>query len=148
MIIENIKVKKLNHLATIPTRGSEYAAGYDLYAATDYTIDIAPHSTVKVGTGLSFELPERTFAAIFARSGIATKRGLRPANCVGVCDSDYRGEYIVALHNDTDEVMSIEAGERIAQMILLPYIEMHFEETNNLTETERGEGGFGSSGKK
>ena len=147
MIIENIKVKKLNNLATIPTRGSKYAAGYDLYAATDYTIDIAPHSTVKIGTGLSFELPEGTFAAIFARSGIATKRGLRPANCVGVCDSDYRGEYIVALHNDTDEVMSIEAGERIAQMILLPYIGMQFEETNDLTAIERGNSGFGDSGK-
>ena len=146
-MIKNINVKKLNDLAKLPTRGSEYAAGYDLYAATSYNIDIAPHSTVKVGTGLSFELPEGTFAAIFARSGIATKRGLRPANCVGVCDSDYRGEYIIALHNDTDEVMSIEAGERIAQMILLPYIGMHFEETNNLTETERGEDGFGSTGK-
>lgn len=146
-LLADIKVKKLNNLATIPTRGSDHAAGYDLYAATDYTINIAPHSTVKVGTGLSFELPEGTFAAIFARSGIATKRGLRPANCVGVCDSDYRGEYIVALHNDTDEVMSIEAGERIAQMILLPYIGMSFEEVNNLTETERGEGGFGSTGK-
>lgn len=146
-IFANIKVKKLNNLATIPTRGSEYAAGYDLYAATAEPIDIAPHSTVKVGTGLSFELPKGTFAAIFARSGIATKRGLRPANCVGVCDSDYRGEYIVALHNDTDEMMSIEAGERIAQMILLPYVEMKFEETNDLTETERGDGGFGSTGK-
>lgn len=147
MMIGNVKVKKLNDLATIPTRGSSNAAGYDLYAATDHTIDIAPHSTVKIGTGLSFELPEGTFAAIFARSGIATRRGLRPANCVGVCDSDYRGEYIVALHNDTDKVMGIEAGERIAQMILLPYIEMNFEETNDLTETERGEGSFGSTGK-
>ena len=146
-LLADIKVKKLNNLAKLPTRGSSYAAGYDLYAATDYIIDIAPHSTVKVGTGLSFELPEGTFAAIFARSGIATKRGLRPANCVGVCDSDYRGEYIVALHNDTDEIMSIEAGERIAQMILLPYIGMHFEETNNLTETNRGTSGFGNSGR-
>ena len=144
----NIKIKKLNNLAKMPSRGSSNAAGYDLYAATAEPIDIAPHSTVKVGTGLSFELPEGTFAAIFARSGIATKRGLRPANCVGVCDSDYRGEYIVALHNDTDLVMSIEAGERIAQMILLPYIEMRFEEVDDLTETNRGDGGFGSSGRK
>ena len=106
--MENIKVKKLNNLAKLPTRGSDYAAGYDLYAATDYIIDIAPHSTVKIGTGLSFELPKGTFAAIVARSGIATKRGLRPANCVGICDSDYRGEYIVALHNYTDEIQSIE----------------------------------------
>ena len=143
----NINVKKLNDLAKLPTRGSEYAAGYDLYAATSYIIDIAPHSTVKIGTGLSFELPQGTFAAIFPRSGIATKRGLRPANCVGVCDSDYRGEYIVALHNDTDEIQSIEPQERIAQMILLPFVEMNFNEVNELSDTERGAGGFGSTGK-
>lgn len=142
-----IKVKKLNDFAKIPTRGSEAAAGYDLYAATDYDIEISPHSTVKIGTGLSFELPEKTFAAIFARSGIATKRGLRPANCVGVIDSDYRGECIVALHNDTDEVMRVEANERIAQIVLLPYIEMNFKETTELSETERNDGGFGNSGR-
>jgi dUTP pyrophosphatase len=143
----NIKVKKLNEFAKLPTRGSSDAAGYDLYAATNQILDIAPHSTIKVGTGLSFELPEGTFAAIYARSGIATKRGLRPANCVGICDSDYRGEYIVALHNDTDEMQSIEPGERIAQMILLPYIEMKFNEVDELSNTERGEGGFGNSGR-
>lgn len=142
-----IKVKKLNDLATLPTRGSYNAAGYDLYAATDYIIDIAPHSTVKIGTGLSFELPQGTFAAIFPRSGIATKRGLRPANCIGVCDSDYRGEYIVAVHNDTDEMQSIEPKERIAQMILLPYIEMTFNEVKELSNTQRGGKGFGDSGK-
>ena len=145
---KNINVKKLNNLAKLPTRGSEYAAGYDLYAATSYNIEIQPHTTVKIGTGLSFELPQRTFAAIFPRSGIATKRGLRPANCVGVCDSDYRGEYIVALHNDTDEVQVIEPQERIAQMILLPFVEMSFNEVNKLSDTIRGEGGFGSSGEK
>ena len=145
--MEKIKVKKLNDLATIPTRGSDQAAGYDLYAATEYTIQIEPHSTVKVGTGLSFELPDRTFAGIFARSGLATKKGLRPANCVDVCDSDYRGEYIVALHNDTDKTVSIEPKERIAQMVLLPYIPMIFEEVDKLNETERGDGGFGSTGK-
>lgn len=143
----NIKVKKLNEFAKLPTRGSEYAAGYDLYAATNQILDIAPHSTIKVGTGLSFELPEGTFAAIYARSGIATKRGLRPANCVGVIDSDYRGPVIVALHNDTDEMQSIEPGERIAQMILLPYIEMKFYETEELSDTSRGDSGFGASGK-
>lgn len=142
----NIKMKKLNNFAKFPTRGSFDAAGYDLYAATNQIIDIAPHSTVKIGTGLSFELPKRTFAAIFPRSGIATKRGLRPANCVGVCDSDYRGEYIVALHNDTDEVQRVEPGERIAQMILLPFIEMTFTEVKDLSDTDRGDGGFGSSG--
>lgn len=144
---ELINVKRLNDLAKLPTRGSEYAAGYDLYAATDYIIDIAPHSTVKIGTGLSFELPQGTFAAIFPRSGIAAKRGLRPANCVGVCDSDYRGEYIVAVHNDTDEIQSVEPQERIAQMILLPYIEMIFDEVNELSDTKRGNSGFGDSGK-
>jgi len=145
--IADIKVKKLNDLAKFPTRGSQHAAGYDLYAATDYTIDIAPHSTIKIGTGLSFELPKATFAAIFPRSGIATKRGLRPANCIGVCDSDYRGEYIVAIHNDTDEIQSIEPGERIAQMILLPFIPMKFNEVSELSNTERGIRGFGDSGR-
>ena len=143
----NIKVKKLNEFAKLPTRGSSDAAGYDLYAATNQILDIAPHSTIKVGTGLSFELPEGTFAAIFARSGIATKRGLRPAKCVGVIDSDYRGSVIVALHNDTDEIQSVEPGERIAQMILLPFISMDFNEVNELSDTARGEGGFGDSGR-
>ena len=145
--MENIKVKILNDLAHLPTRGSEYAAGYDLYAAIPEKIEIRPHTTIKIGTGLSFELPHGTFAAIYARSGIATKQGLRPANCVGVCDSDYRGEYIIALHNDSEEIQIIQPGERIAQMILLPYIEMEFTEFESLSETERGEGGFGASGK-
>lgn len=140
-----IKVKKLNNNATLPTRGSEYAAGYDLYSVEGATIKA--HETTKVGTGLAFELPDDTFAAIFARSGLATKQGLRPANCVGVCDSDYRGEYIVALHNDTEEDKTIEAGERIAQMVLMPYVKMEFAEVEELSDTERGEGGFGSTGK-
>ena len=142
-----IKVKKLNNKATLPTRGSEYAAGYDLYAAIENNITVPAHSTEKIGTGLSFELPDETFAAIFARSGLATKQGLRPANCVGVCDSDYRGEYIVAIHNDTDEDKIIKPGERIAQMILMPYIPMTFVETDELSESERGQDGFGSTGK-
>ena len=142
-----IKVKKLNDKATLPTRGSGYAAGYDLYAAIENNITVPAHSTEKIGTGLSFELPDETFAAIFARSGLATKQGLRPANCVGVCDSDYRGEYIVAIHNDTDEDKTIEPGERIAQMILMPYIPMTFVETDELSESERGQDGFGSTGK-
>ena len=143
----DINVKKLNNLAKMPSRGSSDAAGFDLYAATDSIIDIAPHSTVKIDTGLSFELPQGTFAAIFPRSGIATKRGLRPANCTGIIDSDYRGPVIVALHNDTDEIQSIEPGERIAQMILLPFISMNFNEVNELSDTARGEGGFGDSGR-
>lgn len=142
-----IKVKKLNDKATLPTRGSEYAAGYDLYAAIENNITVPAHSTEKIGTGLSFELPDETFAAIFARSGLATKQGLRPANCVGVCDSDYRGEYIVAIHNDTDEDKIIEPRERIAQMILMPYIPMTFVETDELSESGRGQDGFGSTGK-
>lgn len=143
----NINIKKLNPNAIIPTRGSEYAAGYDLYACSEIAIDIAPHSTVKVGTGLAIEIPHGYFGAIFARSGLATKRGLRPANCVGVCDEDYRGEYIVALHNDTDEFMSIEPHERIAQLIVMPYLSVEFNEVNELSDTERGSGGFGSTGK-
>jgi dUTP pyrophosphatase len=147
MLEHIINYIKLNELAKEPTRGSNAAAGYDLYAAIDNDIIIAPHTTVKVGTGLAFELPQNTFAAIFARSGLATKQGLRPANCVGVCDSDYRGEYIVAIHNDTDIEQTIAAGDRIAQMILLPYIPMVFEEVEELSDTERGSGGFGSTGK-
>ena len=141
-----IKYTKLNEYAQEPTRGSVAAAGYDLYAAISDSITIPPHSTVKIGTGLAFALPNNTFAAIFARSGLATKQGLRPANCVGVCDSDYRGEYIVAVHNDTNEEKIIEPNERIAQMVLMPYIPMMFEEVESLDETERGEGGFGSTG--
>lgn len=143
----NLAVKKLNENAQIPTRGSKQAAGYDLYAVTTEAIEIAPHSTVQVGTGLSFALPRDTFAALFARSGLAAKQGLRPANCVGVCDSDYRGEYIVALHNDTDEMQTIEPGERIAQMVLLPYIKMEFTEVEELDVTQRGAGSFGSTGR-
>lgn len=144
----DIYFKKLNDLAKIPTRGSKYSAGYDLYAATDSTIYIPPHSTVKIGTGLAMDIPHGYFGAIFARSGIATKRGLRPANCTGICDEDYKGEYIVALHNDSNELMSIEAGERIAQLIILPYQDLDFIEVDELQKTDRGEGGFGSSGKK
>lgn len=141
-----INYKKLNPNAKTPTRGSEYAAGYDLYACIDNDVVINPHQTVKISTGLSFELPNGTFAGIFARSGLATKEGLRPANCVGVCDSDYRGEYIVALHNDSEDIRYVNNGDRIAQMILLPYIEMEFNEVDELTDTERGTGGFGSTG--
>jgi dUTP pyrophosphatase len=141
-----INVKKLRDNAVIPTRGSEYAAGYDLYAAIDETVVIGPHETQKIGTGLSFELPENTFGMIVARSGLATKEGLRPANCSGICDSDYRGEYIIALHNDSDEIRYVEPNERIAQLILMSYVPMTFSLVNELTITERGEGCFGSTG--
>ena len=137
--------KRLNDLAIVPTKGSEYSAGYDLYAAIESDIEIAPHKTVMIGTGLAFEIPPYTFMGIFARSGLATKKGLRPANCVGVVDSDYRGEVKVALHNDSDEVMTVEPGERIAQAIVLPFYQSGVEGVDELSDTERGEGGFGST---
>ena len=144
----DVRFKRLNDLAKIPTRGSKFSAGYDLYAATDKDIQIPPHSTVKIGTGLAMELPVGWFGAIFARSGIATKRGLRPANCVGVCDCDYLGEYIVALHNDSNDTMTIQAGERIAQLVILPCQDIDFKEVDELHDTDRGMGGFGSTGEK
>ena len=146
-LMPRVKIKRLNEMAIIPTRGSKEAAGYDLYAAIPESIRINPHETVKVGTGLAFELPKGTFGAIFPRSGYATKFGLSPANCVGVCDSDYRGEYIVAIHNDSDFIQAINPGERIAQLILMPYIPMIFKEVEELSDTKRGAGGFGSTGK-
>lgn len=141
-----VNVKKLRDDAIIPTQGSKYAAGYDLYAAIDAPITIKSEETIKIGTGLAFELPEGFFAGIFARSGLATKQGLRPANCVGVVDCDYRGEVIVAIHNDSNRNTVIAPGDRIAQMILLPYQSMEFTEVNDLNKTDRGDGGFGSSG--
>ena len=146
--MEKIKFKRLNDLAVVPVQGSADSAGYDLYAATDYEIQIAPHKTVKIGTGLSFELPRGYFAGIFARSGLATKEGIRPANSVGVCDADYRGPYIIPLHNDGTEAKIILPGERIAQLVLLPFIPMEFEEVTELNETSRGDGCFGSTGTK
>ncbi len=142
-----IKVKKVTSSAVIPTRGSSAAAGYDLYADIPEDLVIMPHSTSVVDTGLKFELPEGYFAGIFARSGLAAREGLRPANCVGVCDADYRGNYMVALHNDSDEPRTVKAHEKIAQMIVLPYLSLEFEETDALSDTARGEGGFGSTGK-
>ncbi len=143
-----IRIKKLKNNAIIPTRGSLQAAGYDLYACLDSdSVEIEPHKTVKIGTGLSVEVPEGYFGAIFARSGLAAKQGLRPANCVGVADSDYRGEYIVAVHNDTEEPKIIENGDRIAQLVIMPYLSVEFEEAQELDATERGTGGFGSTGK-
>lgn len=140
-----VGVKKLTDTAKLPERGSEAAAGYDLYADIKENIIIPAHETVKVGTGLAMSLPEDTVGLIFARSGLATKQGLRPANCVGVCDSDYTGEYIVALHNDTDEPQEIESGDRIAQLIVMPFYPIQFQEVEELEPTERGDGGFGST---
>ena len=144
-----IDIKKLRDSAIIPTRGSDYAAGYDLYACDDRECTIIPpHGVVKVPTGIAVAIPDGYFGAIFARSGLATKHGLRPANCVGVIDSDYRGEVIVALRNDTDYDQGFSKGERIAQLVIMPYLSVEFNEVNELDETARGAGGFGSTGTK
>lgn len=142
-----IQIKKLKNQAVIPTRGSAYAAGYDLYACLDEAVEIPAGQTVKIGTGLSVAVPDGYFGAVFARSGLAAKEGLRPANCVGVCDSDYRGEYIVALHNDSAFTRTVTPGERIAQLVIMPFLPVEFEETDELSETQRGAGGFGSTGR-
>ena len=142
-----IKIKRLTETARIPTRGSDKAAGYDLYADCQKTVYIAPQETMKIGTGVALQLPDGYFAAIFARSGLASKQGLRPANCVGVCDSDYRGEYVVALYNDSNRLRKVEPGDRIAQLVALPFLPMEFEECGELGGTDRGEGGFGSTGR-
>ena len=142
-----IQIKKLNANAIIPTRGSDRAAGYDLYACLEQDVIIGAGETVKIGTGLSIAVPDGYFGAIFARSGLAAKEGLRPANCVGVADSDYRGEYIVALHNDSAVSRTVTPGERIAQLVVMPYLSVEFDEVDALDETERGAGGFGSTGK-
>ena len=144
-----VQIKKLRADAQLPARGSEYAAGYDLHACLDgdAAVVIPPHHTVMLHTGLAFALPEGTFGGVFARSGLASREGLRPANCVGVIDSDYRGECLVALHIDASQPRTIRTGERIAQLVLLPYLPIEFEEVDALSETARGAGGFGSTGK-
>ena len=143
-----VRFKKINPNASIPTYGSSYAAGCDLSACIDQAISIPPHTTIKVPTGLAIELPENTAGLIYARSGMATKRHLAPANKVGVIDADYRGEIIVALHNHSEEAQTIEVGERIAQLVVAPFYHVEFEEVDELSETVRGEGGFGSTGTK
>lgn len=144
-----IRIRKLKENAILPTSGSIYAAGYDLYACMEGTETvIAPHTTVMVGTGVAAAIPEGYFGGIFARSGLAAKQNLRPANCVGVVDADYRGELKVALHNDSNQERRIENGERIAQLVVIPCLSLEFEEVEELDETERGEGGFGHTGRK
>lgn len=142
-----VQVTILNDLATLPTRGSLDAAGYDLYAAIEGEIVIPPSTSVKVPTGLAMAIPAGYFGGLYARSGLACKEGLRPANCVGVIDSDYRGEVIVCLTNDSQEVRVITPRQRIAQLIIQPYLDYDWEVTNTLDDTARGNGGFGSSGK-
>ena len=151
----DVKVKRLSDTAILPTYGSDKAACIDLYADlyrgdfqdTPRTVAIPPNSTVKIGTGFSFQPPEGYCGLIFARSGMATKYGLAPANKVGVCDEDYTGEYIVALHNDSSFVQYVKHGERIAQLMFIPYEQANLIEVNELDETKRGDGGFGSTGK-
>lgn len=141
-----VKIKKLNEKATIPTRGSDYAAGYDLYACIDEEMYIPSGKTKKIGTGIAMEIPHGYFGAVYARSGLATKKGLRLANSVGVIDEDFRGEIIVPIFNDSNFGESIKPGERIAQLIIQKYGEAEFSEVEELDDTERGSGGFGSTG--
>ena len=145
-----VDIIKLTNTATLPTRGSDYAAGWDLYAdLADIGLEqvsIAPGQVVKISTGVVIALPAYCFGGLYARSGLAAKKGLRPANCVGIVDEDYRGGILVAIRNDSNEVQVIQHGERIAQLVVQPYIPVVFKETNDLPATERGAGGFGSTG--
>ncbi len=142
-----VKIKKLRENARLPHRGSAAAAGYDLYACIDEPVSIEPYATAMIGTGISAAIPEGYFGAVVARSGLAAKQGLRPANCIGICDSDYRGEYIVAMHNDSGETRTVQPGDRIAQLVVMPFLAVDFEEAEELDGTERGAGGFGSTGR-
>ncbi len=144
----SVRIKKLNDRAKMPSRGSKYAAGADLYACLDSAVVIEPHKTVMIHTGLAIELPEGYAGLVYARSGMASKRGLAPANKVGVIDPDYRGEMMVALHNHSDAEQTVEDGERIAQLVITPFVPAEFEEADELSDTVRGEGGFGSTGFK
>lgn len=140
-------VKRLTDTARIPTRGSEGAAGYDLYADLTFPGIIHAGDTQRISTGISAEIPRGMVGLVYARSGLAANHGLRPANCVGVIDSDYRGEIQVALHNDTGHDEIVAPNQRIAQLVLMPYLTMEFREVDALSETGRGIGGFGSTGK-
>jgi dUTP pyrophosphatase len=142
-----VKIKKLNENAKTPTYASAFSAGADLYSAEGALV-IKAGETRLIGTGIMMEIPEGYAGLIYARSGLASKKGLAPANKVGVIDSDYRGEIKVALHNHSSVDAEIEAGERIAQLVITPYLTAVFSEADNLSETVRGEGGFGSTGKK
>ena len=148
MIIEKVKIKKLDKNAKIPSYGTSYAAGADLYALTDDTIVVSPGETKLIKTGIALEIPIGYVGLVYARSGLATKMGLAPSNKVGVIDSDYRGELMVSIYNQSKETREIENGERIAQLVIAPYIKASFEETDELDETKRGSNGFGSTGKK
>lgn len=142
-----ISIKKLDERAVVPTYGSPYAAGADLYACLDEEVVIPPHGTAMIPTGLALELPVGYAGLIYARSGLATKKGLAPANKVGVVDCDYRGEVKVSLYNHTSSPAAVSPGERVAQLVITPYITAEFELSEELSETVRGAGGFGSTGK-
>ncbi len=142
-----INFKKLNEKAIKPTYGTEFSAGADLYACEGKEVTINSGETKLIHTGLSLEIPEGYAGLIYARSGIATKRGLAPANKVGVIDSDYRGEIMVSLYNHSDAPQTIADGERIAQLVITPFLKVEYNETETLTDTVRGDGGFGSTGK-
>ena len=144
----DLRIKKLRDNAQMPTYGSEYAAGADMYAAIDEAVTIQPGETKFIPTGLAFEIPEGYAGFIYARSGLACKKGLAPAIKVGVVDADYRGEVMVALHNHGLVSQTVEAGERIAQMIIAPFVAVNYVFADELDDTVRGEGGFGSTGRK
>ncbi|MBE6809772.1 MAG: dUTP diphosphatase [Ruminococcaceae bacterium] len=141
-----VRFIKLESNAIVPTYGTDYAAGADLYTLPGDKIEVKSGETVMIHTGIAMEIPEGTAAFIFARSGIATKRGLAPANKVGVIDSDYRGEIMVPIHNHSGQTQCIQGGERVAQMIIMPYVKAEFIESESLDETERDTKGFGSTG--
>ena len=143
-----IKIKLLSKTAKIPLQNFTDPAGADLYADIDHAVDVLPHTTEVIGTGIAVAIPKGYFGAIAPRSGLATKQGLRPANCIGIIDADYRGEIAVAMHNDTDVIRTIEPFDRIAQLIIVPYLPVTFVPVDDLDETERGTGGFGSTGSK
>lgn len=143
-----MNIKKLNPNAIIPTYGSECAAGADLYACIESPVTIEPGQTVFISTGLAMEIPEGYAGFVYARSGLSCKRGLAPANKVGVVDADYRGEITVALHNHSGEPKTIEVNERIAQIVIAPFVHVAFDEVDELSDTVRGAGGFGSTGTK
>lgn len=142
-----INIKRLSETAKLPERGSAYAAGYDLFADLEEAIEIKPQQTVMIHTGVSMEIPEGYWGGIFARSGLSAKEGLRPANCVGVVDADYRGPVCVALYNDSEVARVVVPQQKIAQMVIVPFLTVEFEEVEGLSDTVRGVGGFGSTGK-
>lgn len=141
-----VLIRRLTDTARVPERGSSEAAGYDLFADLTEKTVLEPHTSMLVPTGLACAIPEGYFGGVFARSGLSLREGLRPANCVGVIDSDYRGELKVPLHNDSDTAREITPGEKVAQLVILPYLAVDFQETDDLGQTDRGTGGFGSTG--